>query len=174
MQTKVCGRCKNDLTHSAFAPSQVPLRGAWCRSCTSVYHQERKARPAASKKARAVAECLHCGKDIRGRRVDAKHCSRACQAAAWHRANPESVSRSYYLKTYKLTDEDVQQMLDAQGGCCAICGTQEPRQWHLDHCHTSGRVRGVLCRACNHGLGNFRDTVKHLQAAISYLERAQG
>lgn len=54
-------------------------------------------------------------------------------------------------------------------GACEICGTTE--QWPLDwdHCHNSNRFRGFLCRHCNHGLGNFRDSIPALERALDYL-----
>lgn len=64
-------------------------------------------------------------------------------------------------------------MLEAQGGRCAICGTTG---WGgkygtpvIDHCHRTGKVRGILCQKCNVGLGKFGDTTHLLDAAIRYL-----
>lgn len=63
-------------------------------------------------------------------------------------------------------------ILQGQGACCAIC--KSPRHggagWNGDHDHRTGLFRGVLCRGCNTGLGNFKDKVKVLRAAIYYLE----
>lgn len=68
-----------------------------------------------------------------------------------------------------LTPEIHAQMTYALGeGVCQICLTTEERL-HLDHCHVTGDLRGYLCRACNHGLGNFQDDPKLLRAAIAYL-----
>lgn len=59
----------------------------------------------------------------------------------------------------------------SQGSACAICRTPTPtgRGWHVDHCHTTQKVRGVLCHHCNTGLGMFRDSPTALAAAITYL-----
>ena len=58
---------------------------------------------------------------------------------------------------------------------CAICGTSEPmgtyNVWHVDHCHDTGRVRGILCFKCNMGLGKFDDSPLLLRLAIEYLLR---
>lgn len=53
---------------------------------------------------------------------------------------------------------------------CAICTNPVNMSSHLDHCHTTGVYRGVLCHHCNVGIGHFRDNVEALQAAICYLQ----
>ena len=58
--------------------------------------------------------------------------------------------------------------LAAQGGKCAICEQNIVARPQLDHCHTSGVIRGVLCSNCNHGLGNFKDSPAIMQKAIEY------
>lgn len=84
--------------------------------------------------------------------------------------------RFYYDKKYGVTLEEVDRILIAQGGGCAICGSKRPRggrfgQWQLDHCHNSQQIRGVLCGSCNRGLGLFGDSIANLEKAISYLEQ---
>ena len=82
-------------------------------------------------------------------------------------------------KAYGLTVEQYDVLLESQGGKCAICRADNNgiavsgRQIHfaVDHDHNTGRVRGLLCTKCNHGLGEFRDNVERLHAAIQYLER---
>jgi len=70
-----------------------------------------------------------------------------------------------------LTWEEHQAMLEAQQGRCAIC--ERPMdQPHVDHCHDTGKVRGLLCSSCNNGLGRFADDPARLRAAATYLERA--
>ena len=77
--------------------------------------------------------------------------------------------RSYHLKRrYGLTAHDVDAMVSAQGGVCALCLERKPE--HVDHDHLTGTVRGVLCSCCNQGLGNFRDRTLLLRAAVAYLE----
>lgn len=80
------------------------------------------------------------------------------------------------IKSYGLTPQQFDAMLEAQGGRCAICGTDKPSKrdatFRIDHCHKSGAVRGLLCMACNSGLGMFRDHVPALMAAIEYLTRS--
>jgi hypothetical protein len=59
-------------------------------------------------------------------------------------------------------------MLADQGGLCAICGAVPPA--HVDHDHSNGSVRALLCFNCNGGLGQFRDDAAVLRAAARYLE----
>lgn len=72
---------------------------------------------------------------------------------------------------YGLTGADVDAMVAAQGGCCAICKskTHGHKNWHVDHDHVTGCVRGVLCGHCNPGLGNFKDSPAALVSAAVYL-----
>lgn len=75
-----------------------------------------------------------------------------------------------------LTVSQFQTLLAAQGGVCAICGTTSPKRkagstgWNLDHCHTSGIVRFILCGACNRGLGAFKDNPDLLRKAADILQ----
>ncbi|MFK0048340.1 endonuclease VII domain-containing protein [Streptomyces sp. NPDC090741] len=59
-----------------------------------------------------------------------------------------------------------------QGGVCCICLT-DPAV-HVDHCHETGRVRGVLCLNCNMGLGLLKESPDHIRRAIQYLEGTRG
>lgn len=70
---------------------------------------------------------------------------------------------------YGITREDYERMLAAQDGKCVICGSTE--RLHLDHCHRSNQVRGILCRGCNMALGHVKEDVEILRRAIDYLEK---
>jgi hypothetical protein len=79
-------------------------------------------------------------------------------------------TREYHLRRrYGITGAQYDAMVEAQGGVCALCRERPPE--HVDHDHVTGAVRGVLCSCCNQGLGNFRDRVASLRAAVDYLER---
>ncbi len=75
-----------------------------------------------------------------------------------------------------LSKEEYDAMCDRQGGVCAICGNKpaEGERLAVDHDHVSGQVRGLLCRGCNTGLGQFTDDPSRLRAAAEYLERVRG
>ena len=74
-------------------------------------------------------------------------------------------------KVYGLSWEDYSHMLRMQGYACSICkiSISNPKQANVDHCHKTEKVRGLLCRGCNLGLGFFQDSVKNLENAIKYL-----
>jgi hypothetical protein len=81
------------------------------------------------------------------------------------------------LRKYKISKADFLAKQRAQRGACGICRCAlsqfGPRQVAIDHDHATGKVRGILCHACNHLLGNARDDEKVLQAAIQYLRRSK-
>jgi hypothetical protein len=74
-------------------------------------------------------------------------------------------------KSYGLTIEQYHEMLEAQAGVCAICLGADKAFAHLavDHCHQSGKVRGLLCNTCNRALGSFQDDPERLKRALLYL-----
>lgn len=76
------------------------------------------------------------------------------------------------LRNYGLTVDQYEQMLIDHENCCAICSAPfgiNPRNVHVDHCHTTGKVRGLLCPDCNRGIGLFRDSIEILTRAVNYL-----
>lgn len=73
---------------------------------------------------------------------------------------------------FGITPADYIRMFSQQRGRCAICRKHPPdgQRLHIDHCHSSGVVRGLLCKDCNWGLGWFRDSTKLLNKATDYLK----
>lgn len=86
----------------------------------------------------------------------------------WRRANPDKARAQDRRSNYKVIDADYRAMLASQDERCAICRSPNPNC--VDHCHTTGRFRGVLCRTCNAGLGQFRDDPALMRAAARYIE----
>lgn len=81
--------------------------------------------------------------------------------------------RHYMKRQYGLTPEMHAAMVAEQGGRCAICGQPPPRKRPLcvDHCHSTGTVRSLLCEHCNFAIGHMRENVEYLRSAIAYLEK---
>lgn len=105
----------------------------------------------------------------------------------WKAGLDEEQRRSYMLRDkYNIEQSDYEALLRAQNGRCGICGTEDPggrwgSSFHVDHDHgccpgkkSCGKcVRGLLCSACNTGVGNFRDDPNQLMAAAAYLIQRQ-
>jgi hypothetical protein len=114
-------------------------------------------------------------------------------ARAWKARNPERTKEGYrnwvgknyerkrqlrrksnYKIKYGITIEEFNAIFLAQGNACACCRTTKPgskRGWHVDHCHITGIVRGILCHHCNVALGYTKDNTKTLENMITYLKR---
>lgn len=75
-------------------------------------------------------------------------------------------------KKYGIEVDELVRLLDAANGVCTICSGPPHRWLVVDHCHTNGHIRGILCERCNQALGLFRDNVETLQSAIRYLQQA--
>jgi hypothetical protein len=91
----------------------------------------------------------------------------------WYLNNKERASeqaRRQKLAKYGLTEATYQTMVTAQKGLCAIC-LRPPKlhRLYVDHCHLTGRVRGLLCNTCNAAIGMLDDQPELLAKAIAYL-----
>jgi len=97
----------------------------------------------------------------------------------WRKNNPERAKNADLKKMYGVTLEQYKDVLKAQNYVCAICGGGEtdldvaglPRHMPVDHCHSTGDIRGVLCGACNRALGGFKDDPQLLRKAAEYVEK---
>ena len=138
-------------------------------------------------------ECKACFRVLWKARYEAdpeRRRSAVLRAKAWQDRNPEKhaaiqreyrdsgrkaevMRRAHLRAKYGLTPADYDRMLAGQGGGCAICAEPAPdgQSLHVDHCHDTGRVRGLLCFNCNAGLGMFDHDGARLDAAATYLRR---
>lgn len=88
----------------------------------------------------------------------------------------EATWRRNLWKNYKMTDAEFNELWSVQSGQCAICSVEllprgrQPNAVAVDHNHDTGAVRGLLCQACNRGIGLFYDSPSILQSAVKYLE----
>lgn len=84
--------------------------------------------------------------------------------------------KQHLKKKFNITIEDYKNLLDNQSNKCAICESNSAKNklnknFSVDHCHRSGKIRGLLCNKCNAGIGYFEDNVHFLKNAIKYLEK---
>lgn len=96
----------------------------------------------------------------------------------WRTDNKEKVKlldREARLRNrYGMNSEDYDALYDKQKGYCAICTTHQSllkRALCVDHCHKTGKIRGLLCDDCNKGLGFFDDNPELIRKAIDYVKK---
>lgn len=78
-------------------------------------------------------------------------------------------------KAYGISSKEYQEKLKNQNYSCAICGEQQKtKALAVDHCHSTGKVRELLCGTCNTGLGQFKDSPELLLKAADYLRKHHG
>jgi Autographiviridae endonuclease VII len=131
-------------------------------------------------------DCKACFKERAAARYRANPQPAKQRARDWAAKNPDRVKarmeadkasgrkqardrKSYIWRAYGITEGEYERFLAS--GCCAICSTvpSGKARLHLDHDHTTGEIRGVLCFRCNNAIGDFSDSVGLLNRAIDYL-----
>lgn len=124
-------------------PNQKFLKKKQCKSCKEIFQP--------------TAPCNH-------------YCSKPCKERG-HRDR-------YLLRNYAITIETFEAMLAEQGGVCAMClkegfvmADHHKEKLVVDHCHTNGKVRGLLCHNCNRALGLLQDDAATLLRAVEYLKK---
>jgi hypothetical protein len=101
----------------------------------------------------------------------------AAYQRAWRRNNPERTKRhkrASACKRYGLTLQGWDHLFASQDQRCAACRADEHggRNWHVDHCHLTGRVRGILCHRCNVALGMLEDSPERVLSLHEYVTKA--
>ena len=131
-----------DLTITDFT-TQPTVHGPACKNCGSTVKFKKK-----------KGVCVRCHKQ-------------------WRRDH-EKRPKYYYSKAsknvLKISPEEYFLALENQDWACLIC-KEIPKRLYVDHCHETGRFRGLLCLKCNSGLGMFQDSPARLQTAIEYLAK---
>ena len=121
--------------------------------------------------------CIHCNKEKHeqsfhisgnGKRGNVCH---ACKQKRYLSSNPEQKKktnrRKHLRESYNMSIADYQELYDLQSGLCAICNLE--LKLYVDHCHNTGKIRGLLCNKCNSGIGFLQDDPKIIAKALSYV-----
>ena len=121
-------------------------------------------------------QCKACGGEHEqtGREIQRNQAPMSCPQYRPHNKMFEDRRDGIIRRQYGITLAEYDQMLRDQDNKCAICGNEdevEGRRLAIDHCHDSGKVRGLLCGKCNRGIGLFYDNKELLEKAISYLDK---
>ena len=115
--------------------------------------------------------CRKCGSTTRTI-GGSKQCV-ACKDAARKRSKIKNkeASYNYWGQAYGLKKGEAEALLLNQNNACKICEKTDVKRWHIDHCHTSNVVRGILCHHCNVLLGMAGENINTLEKAIIYLRK---
>jgi hypothetical protein len=151
---KTCTKCKETKSVDLFARSKTHKNGisSWCKKCKSVSGSISTAK----------------NKD---------HYKQYKQE--WHKLNKDDPERIKYLRnhhlqqTYGISLQEYEQKLALQLNKCLICSkdqSTEKQAFAVDHCHTTGKIRGLLCCSCNRGIGYLKDSTELLSKSIEYLK----
>ncbi len=161
-EVKVCTKCDETKPLSEFS-KRGKGRGGYnsrCKACRLEYYRAYRV----ANRARFNATSTRYYKAHRAEVAARKRVQRT--------ENPEKCASQALQTKYGITLADYDEMLETQGGGCAICGNtpvENGRRLCVDHDHETGEVRGLLCDACNRGLGYFRDDSEICRQAMLYL-----
>lgn len=102
-------------------------------------------------------------------------CCKTCDSARkkkWYAGNYEKAASTNRKYLYGVSETQYQEQYRLQDGVCAICkNIPDRRRLDVDHCHKTGKIRGLLCQKCNRGLGNFGDSLLTLISAVKYAHQ---
>lgn len=151
----ICIHCGVDLTDNNWNETKRRYSNYSCASCSNRIAREQRA-------------------------ANVEH-ARKLDRARWATLTPErrdrkrETDRERRLRlAFGMDIMDYETRLAGQEYMCAICESDSPGEtethFYVDHCHTTGTVRGLLCNSCNLMLGKAKDNIRILQRAITYLE----
>jgi len=153
---KKCSNCGKKKLNSEFhtSNSRPDKLTIYCKECTSILGKARYSNP--EKRNRILS---------RGK--------------AWREQNPESDVRKHLRRKYGMTLEQYNFLFEKQKGLCALCRKPEttkrnsksdsPERLAVDHCHDTGRIRGLLCFKCNTAVGSIGDDEESARRVVEYL-----
>jgi hypothetical protein len=176
---KKCTNCNQELTLLMFNKHKMGRfkLDSTCKNCKQ--HSKDASKP-------YLRKCTECGLEATttdmlpyfkkgksfkyGRRPICKVCLKSREAKTRYKGMLERRCKKFGISVVEYTN-----MVSTQNNSCAICKKHKDdfsgrgNAFHIDHCHISGRVRGLLCSNCNTGLGQFKDNIKFMENAIQYL-----
>ena len=146
--TKICTKCSEEKSLTEFNKKKDNKDNLSnrCRTCTNKYGREYyKNNPEKQRE----------------------------KSKLWHKNNRERTKNNILKLKFGINLEEYRSILKKQNYCCNICGVNEKdlnQSLSVDHCHTTGKIRGLLCNICNVSLGGFKDSKKILQKAMDHLD----
>lgn len=158
--TKTCSTCHAQKPVAEFSKQSVRPDGfnITCKECLKARHAIRYKDPVKRQRIRDAG-------------------------ARWRERNPDADADKTLRRKYGITLAQYDEMFEAQGGVCALCKKGETTKRRkkgdgrerlaVDHCHDTGRVRGLLCFKCNTAIGSLGDTEEDALRVVKYLSKSQ-
>ncbi len=121
--------------------------------------------------------CKKCGKEMPGARCRFCYAEQVREKRKNGNGTIRRADRARnYRRKYGITIDDYDRMFQEQNGCCALCGrkdagTNRLAHFAVDHCHETGKIRGLLCYPCNVALGTLGDSPQSIEKVLTYLTR---
>lgn len=140
---KTCSKCKIEKNEADFSKSRKSL-SVWCKAC---FREHRK----------QLTKTPKWKEHRKNYELD------------FAKKNPRKVKNKNLKRLYGITIEEYEQMLISQNNVCKICCSSDHRKLCVDHCHKTGKIRGLLCNKCNQAIGLLKDSIELLQRTIDYL-----
>lgn len=152
METKVCSKCKVEKPRISFDKSYE-------KRCNG---DDRR------------SDCTQCRAEYKKSRYKVRREEMCAKARNYRKKHPDRIKNTDLKQRFGITLEQYNNMLAEQNGVCAICKSMSSlRNLAVDHCHSTGKIRGLLCSYCNTGLGLFKDSLEILDKAKEYLNASR-
>lgn len=180
LQIKYCSKCKETKPTEEFWHSSRS-KDRFTRHCKSCKNATEKICKKCSL-LKSLEDFTKLARGEFGRDTQCRDCKHLSEKHYYYNSDKirKNRTRQQRVRKYNLTDTEYQNMISRQNNCCAIClillddtidNTNTNIRPRIDHCHTTGIVRGILCGQCNVGLGHFYDNEESLLNAILYLRK---
>lgn len=168
---KTCNRCDTIKDYSQFT-KHATISDGYYNQCKQCRHIARKRREAAKfdPDFSGNKECKRCNLS-KSKTEFLTNKSTSDGFNGWCKICTKDAVIS---AKYNINLDQYNELLKKQQYCCAICNTTKPggpgNEFVIDHCHDTGKVRGLLCNHCNTGLGKLGDKIESLEKALDYLK----
>ena len=168
--TKLCTKCKEVKNVSEFHSNRSTKDGyhGWCKKCSNEIRrgQPKKQYPRSTE----PKTCPTCSET----KSPGNFWRDKCKLDGLHTECKECARDRLYQRNFGISLSEYSTLLESQMCVCAMCGkdeTENNQRLCVDHCHETGKVRGLLCNTCNTGLGLLQDNTQILENGISYLRK---
>lgn len=172
---KKCYKCEQVKSYDEFYKNNSRSDGvsSECISCYKVYESKNRERRKLRSKTWEEKN-----KDKRSQQKTQWFINNALKEknrkANWYHNNKERSKNNHLNRMYGITLDEYNIKLSEQNNQCAICNNISKRSLHVDHCHKTGQIRGLLCLACNTLIGYSKENIDSLKNAINYLIKHKG